>query len=635
MQKRKFSLILSFLLCGFIPLGNTQAATSNRISSPNGAVKCLISAENGTLSWSVEFNGKAVIENSPLKMTIDGVDITSGMKIGKPEMYKVDETYPWYGLHTPAINRCNGAKIRITHPNSKTNYELEVKVFDDAAAFRLIVPEAGKGNHAPDEATVFRLPAGSNVWYHDLYMHYEGVHVRKLLDTIPAGQWAATPLTIKLPENAGYAAITEADLKNYAGMDLQSDGNRGFTLRLAHNQPVSYPYKLRYSPEDVERLSKIATIAGTITTPWRVIMVGKDLNTLVNCDAVSNLCPAPDPKLFPKGIATPWIVPGAAVWRYLDNGGERDFANMKEFSRKAGELGFKHHILEGFWSKWSDDTIRQLVDYSKKQGVGIWVWKHSKDLRDAAVRKAFLTHCHDLGITGVKIDFFDHEAKEVIDLYQSLLRETAELRLLVDFHGANKPTGESRTWPNELTREAVKGMEASKLMDRATHQTTLPFTRYLAGHGEYTPVHFGERRRNTTWAHQLASAAILWAPVQTYAANPDNLLANPAVGLIKTLPTVWDQTIVLPPSGIGEIAIFAQRKGDIWFLSVMNGVEPRKVKIPLNFLTGERYKSLEAHDNQEDTGSIKMAEANYGPAESIELQLGEGGGFLARFVPAK
>src|SRR5262249_47035120 len=153
------------------------------------------------------------------------------------------------------------------------------------------------------------------------------------------------------------------------------------------------------------------------------------------------------------------------------------------------------------------------------------------------------------------------------DLYQSLLREAAELKLLVDFHGANKPTGEARTWPNELTREAIRGMEASKLADRATHDATLPFTRMLAGHAEYTPLHFGERRRNTTWAHQVASAAILSAPLLTYAAHPANMLANPCADMIKSIPSFWDETVVLPPSEIGEVAVFARRRGETWFLA--------------------------------------------------------------------
>jgi len=142
------------------------------------------------------------------------------------------------------------------------------------------------------------------------------------------------------------------------------------------------------------------------------------------------------------------------------------------------------------------------------------------------------------GVTGVKIDFFDHEAKEMIDLYKELLRETARQKLLVNFRGVNKPTGEARTWPNELNREAIKGMEASRLADRATHDVTLPFTRLLAGHADYTPVHFGARRANTTWAHQFASAVILGAPLLTYAASPSNLLANPCCGMIKSIPAV-------------------------------------------------------------------------------------------------
>jgi alpha-glucosidase len=116
------------------------------------------------------------------------------------------------------------------------------------------------------------------------------------------------------------------------------------------------------------------------------------------------------------------------------------------------------------------------------------------------------------------------------------LQQAASYHILLDFHGANKPTGQSRTWPNELTREAVKGMEARSVTDRATHETVIPFTRCLAGPAEYTVVLFGERRRNTSWAHQIASAAILSAPMLTYAANPENILSNPAVEVIKVIP---------------------------------------------------------------------------------------------------
>ncbi len=127
---------------------------------------------------------------------------------------------------------------------------------------------------------------------------------------IPAGEWAAPPLTFRLPNDTGYACITEAALVHYSGMALQADGRGGFQLMLGHKHPISYPFRLRYS-NDVERVSQPASVSGAIVTPWRVVMVGRDLNTLVNSDLIPSLCPPPDPKLFPEGLQTPWIKPAA------------------------------------------------------------------------------------------------------------------------------------------------------------------------------------------------------------------------------------------------------------------------------------------------------------------------------------
>jgi alpha-glucosidase len=132
----------------------------------------------------------------------------------------------------------------------------------------------------------------------------------------------------------------------------------------------------------------------------------------------------------------------------------------------------------------------------------------------------FFSLCQRIGVVGAKIDFFDHEAKEIIDLYQTLLREAAEYKLILDFHGANKPAGEARTWPNEMTREGIYGLEHRNVPAWAPINTTLPFTRMLAGHADYTAVHFGERRKETSWTHQIASAAILTSPLLVYGAHP-------------------------------------------------------------------------------------------------------------------
>lgn len=602
------------------------------IKSPDGKIICKLSAEKKQLSLSVLFNGRQIIDPSSLIFKIGEKEITSDVVLVKNENYKVNETYQWNGLHSVAAERCNGSVIWIHQTASKNDYVLELKVFNDAVAFRFKVPGRENVVREPDEATVFRVPGGSTVWYHDLNMHYEGIHVKKLVDTIPSGQWAAPPLTIKLPGGAGYASITEANLVSYAGMALQTDGAKGFTVRLGHSHPPSYPYVLRYTKEDVARLSRIAEIRGTITTPWRVVMIGKDLNTLVNCDAINDLCPAPDKELFPDGIKTGWIKPGRAVWKYLDGGGDGTLSVMKQFSKEAAELGFEYNILEGFWSRWPDDSVKALVDYSNRLGVGIIVWKHSKDLRDPVKRKEFFQHLHDLGVTGIKIDFFDHEAKEVIDLYESIAKESAALKLVLIFHGANKPTGLARTYPNILIYEGVKGMEASKLTDRATHETTIPFTRMLAGPADYTLCHYGARRQNTTWVHQTATAAIFAAPVITYASTPANILANPCSEMVKSIPSVWDETIVLSQSVIGEVAVFAQRKGTTWFLSVINGVQPKSLNIALSFLGGSVYDALILSDNADNPASARTERRQIKKGDDLNIDLGTGGGYIARFT---
>jgi alpha-glucosidase len=267
--------------------------------------------------------------------------------------------------------------------------------------------------------------------------------------------------------------------------------------------------------------------------------------------------------------------------------------------------------------------------------VEIIVWKHSKDLRDQATRQQFLERVHSLGIKGIKIDFFDHEAKEVIDLYESIMKEAASLKLSLIFHGANKPTGLSRTYPNIMIYEGVKGMEASKLLDRATHETTIPFTRMLAGPADYSVCHFGDRRKNTTWVHQAATAAIFSAQVITYAATPAHILENPCSEMIKSIPSVWDETIVLPPSDIGELAVFAQRKGDTWFLSAINGLNPKSIRIPLEFLGNSLYNTLILKDNPVNPADAEKENSRLQKRDSITIELGAGGGFMARFIPAR
>jgi alpha-glucosidase len=606
-------------------------AAAVQVLSPGKAVRLTVAVEGGRLDYQATFRGRPLIEPSPLGIVIDRVDLGQGVAIGRVDRYRVDERYPFRGVHAEAVDRSEGARIALRHGASGSEYTAEVRVFDDGFGFRFVVPGPEGKTRVADAGSGFRIPAGSIVWFHDFEGHYEGIHQRRKIEEVRPGDWAAPPLTIRLPDSAGYAAITEAALRDYAGMALQAHGQGYFGERLGHAEPVSYPFALRY-PNDQARLAEPAAVAGTITTPWRVVIAGADLDALVSSDIVANLSPPPDPRLFPQGIRTPWLRPGRAVWKYLEPAGENTLESMKEFSRMAAELGFEYNLVEGFWQRWPAEKLRELVDYSKEKGVGIWLWKHSRDLIDPAARREFMKSVHEAGAVGVKVDFFDHEAREVIDRYQAVLRDAAEFQLMVDFHGANKPTGETRTWPNEMTREAVRGLEYRRGETWAAHNTTLPFTRFLAGPADYTPVVFGERRKETTAAHQIATAVVFTSPLLVFGANPRSLLDSPAVDLIKSIPSTWDRTAVLPASAVGEIAAFARRSGDRWFLAVLNGPVARTVRLPLSFLGEGGYHALLVRDEADDPVAVAIENRDAGRTDVVELTLRPGGGFVGRFV---
>ncbi len=602
-----------------------------QVASPDGKIKFTVLPKAERLTLTVTMGDTVVIEPSPVVMKLDGYDLSSGVVFNSRERYAVDESYPWYGAHSTAVNQCNGVKLSLTHDLSFISYTLEVRVFNDGVAYRHVIPGEENASRTPDEYSAFVIPDGSTLWYGGLADgHYETEFVKKNISEVHAGEWAGPPLTFKLPLHAGYASITEANLVNYSGMGLEADGRRGWIAGLGQRQPLNWPFELRYGRDEAKRLGKPSSIAGTVTTPWRVVMVGPDLSTLVNNTILPNLCPLPNPRFFAEGIRTSWIKPGHAVWRYLD-GGPDGVNGMKEFSRMAGQLGFEYNVIEGFWSKWTPEQRNEVVDYSRQNGVGVWFWKHSKDLRTPEAREEFFKLLHDSGVVGAKIDFFDHEAKEVIDLYEALLQKAAEYHILLVFHGANKPTGRERTWPNELVREAIRGMESSALKERARHETILPFARLLAGPADYTAMLFNDRRRDTTVVHQIASIAVFAAPLLTIAANPQTILNNPAGEVIESVPPVWDETIVLPDSAIGELAAYARRKGNTWFLAVMCGPQAKTIHVPLSFLGDGQYRSVQVHDSPADNTKVEIENSIHEHNDSLTIELRAGGGFLGRF----
>jgi alpha-glucosidase len=599
------------------------------VASPDGKVSLRLEAgASGALAWHATLDGRAVIEASALGLRVDGTNLGEAAVFRRRSDYRVDERYDWRGVHATAVNRARGSRLIFQHPPTGQKFTIDTRVANDSVAFRFVVE--GRGTRVPDAATAFRLPAGSIVWTHGLRGHYEELYERRRIEEVPAGGWAGPPVTFKLP-GGGYASITEAGLSMYAGMALQAEGNGTFLERLGHSHPPSYPYVLRYKEENAKRLAAPAAIEGRITTPWRVVLIGRDLNALVNSDAVHNLSPAPDARLFPSGMATSWVRPGRAVWRYLD-GGDNSLEGIKEFSRLAGELGFEYQVVEGLWQKWTEEQLREVIEFSRARNVGLFLWRHSNTLQDAAARRKLFESVSRAGAVGLKVDFLDHEAREVIDLYHAILRDAAEFRLMVNFHGANKPAGEARTWPNEVTREGIYGLEHRNVKAWAPYNTTMPFTRMLAGHADYTPVVFSElRRKETSASHQIATAVVLTSPLLVYGGHPASFLASPAAGILKDIPSVWDETRVLPPSEIGELAIFARRRGATWFVGALNGPAERTVTLTPSFLGGGTYTATLVRDREDVADAMDVETVEASRERPIRIPMRPAGGFVIRF----
>jgi len=607
-----------------------------KLKSPDGHIKMLLSVNGGHLFWRALMDGHTMLQKEPLDIHAQG-DTTAGpIHFGKADRYRIDDKYPWYGVHSVAEEHGTGLRVPLLGADGTTAFTLEARAYNNGVGFRMTL--SGSQPRVPVETAGFRPVAGSEVWSFDPSIaQYEGVYKEHRPTEIPKGRFMAPPVVIELPGDTAYLAITEGRLVNYPGMVLQSDGEGTFFARPGNEVPPDKALVYFQGAETAKRLAIPAKISGTIVTPWRIVMMARNLNSLVNNDIVSDVSAPPNPRIFPEGLHTPWIKPGRAVWNYLD-GGATTLKGSEKMSRMAGELGFQYQEVEGYWRHWSEPQIKELVDSSRKQGVAIWLWANRRSLATEAQRQAFFDLCNRTGVVGVKIDFFDSEAKQVIDLYWTLLRETAAHHLLVNFHGSNKPTGEQRTFPNELTREAVEGMEycctytGRPDAPRAKHAVTIPFTRLLAGPADYTPMIFDKGLNGTTWANQIASAAIMTSPLLTFAANPKTILNNPALAVIRAIPSTWDETLVLPPSAIGQIVVFARRKRKTWFVAVDNGTTARKIQISLSFLGSGEYQAQLVGDVKGNPAAVNIRNSTMNRSDHLDLDMPSGGGFIARFT---
>ena len=575
-----------------------QSSEQWLVQSPDGTVK--VQVHRSPLAYSVSYNGQAVIVDSSLGLDLKGQPPFVDLTLTTNEKHEVDTTsVPVWGKSSPIRNHYNEITLSFSEQAAPSRkLDLIIRAYDDGVAFRYNLPaQPGMENFIlTGERTAFHFPGDPTVWpaiypafQHSSESHYPREHISDLPESAIVG----LPLLAEVQPNL-YAAITEADLTDWAGMSLKPS-NAGLSANL--------------SP----RLDGNGLVAATLphASPWRVIMLSASPGALIESSLIENLSP-------PSAIQdTSWIHPGMMEWDNWWSGDVKmDNDTIMRYIAFAGEMGFPYQLIDWQWygpfNQPSADITKpapqldmpMILKYASDHHVREWLWIHSADVSrwlEAGKLDAAFALYEKWGIAGVKIDFMDSDDQEMVNWYIRVVQLAAAHHLMVDYHGAFKPTGLRVTYPNLLTREGVLGNEYNKFSNRVTpvHKLTLPFTRMLAGPMDYTPGGF-LNRSPSAWkqttptevmgsrAQELALFVVYWSPLTCVTDDPEHYRNQPGLEFLRVVPTIWDETRVLD-GAVGEHIVLARRTGNRWFVGAMTADQPYTYQLPLTFLGKGTY----------------------------------------------
>ncbi|MDR2814050.1 MAG: glycoside hydrolase family 97 protein [Prevotellaceae bacterium] len=597
-RKSAGALALSTIMALSISAQTILGEAQTVVHSPDSAYRFTFyqaPAADGAkqMRYTLSYKGKTVVEASELGVLVDNRLFEAAlaiphdaakrwcddMQLTGVERSSVDETWqPVYGERSQIRNRYREAVLKLRKGDSagaasgdgydkRPSYSVNivVRAYNEGVAFRYAFPETSNGLflHITGEQTQFTLPEGTLAYYEKWAQAPYSLR--------PLAGWEAEcerPLTLKLP-NGLTAAIGEAGMVDYARMKLGLNADKANTLQA-----------LLYDSVDV-----IAPYA----TPWRFVMAAeKPADLLANNDLTLNLNP-------PCALSdVSWIKPGKAI--RITRLNQKDALKFVDF---AAERGLQYvHLDAGWYGKemlaesdatkvdsLKDMNIEQLVKYADGKNIGVFLYVNQRAL--SRQLDEILPLYKKWGVKGIKFGFVQVGSQHWTTWLHDAVRKCAEYRLLVDIHDEYRPTGFSRTFPNLLTQEGIRGNEE---FPDATHNATLPFTRFLAGAGDYTICYFDPRLK-TTHAHQLALAVAYYSPLQFlyWYDTPGSYSGEPEVEFFDRVPTVWDETKIVDGQ-IGEYFIAARKSGDSWFVGAITNNESREISIPLHFLEkGKRY----------------------------------------------
>lgn len=656
-MKNKLLLVLSALFLSVVI--NAQKAKTYSLTSPNGAVQININAAS-KLTWSVTQQSQVIIEPSAVAMHLnDGKVLGENAQIISAKKENVNTTIAALFYKKDTIED-NYTQLTL---NCKDDYGIIFRAYNDAAAYRfftkkkdsiIIQSEDAEFNFTDNDSAW--IPYSNDPHNGDKYeCSFENIYQHIPLSQFVKDSVAFLPVLVDLKNNKK-ALITEADLEEYPGMFLTNTAT-GFGLRGDYA-----PYALEQVQNErnpvqalvTKRADYIAKTQGTKSFPWRVVIISNNDKDLLNNDMVYRLA-------SPNRVNdVSWIKPGKVAWDWWNdwNISHVDFRaginteTYKYFIDFASANHIEYILLDEGWSDDKDIMkivpaidLKEIISYAAQKNVGVWLWMGSYPL-DQKMNEIFTTYSR-MGVKGFKIDFMDRDDQPMVEFYYNVAKLAAENNVMVDFHGAYKPTGLMRTYPNVVNCEGVHGMEQLKWGhdDQVTYDVSIPFIRMVAGPMDYTPGAMRNANKESfrpvnempmsqgTRCHQLAMYIMYEAPFEMLSDNPTAYLKEQeSADFISSVPTTFDETIALDGK-VGAYCVIARRKGNTWFVSAMNNWTARDINIDLSFLQTGNYEAQIFKDGinaDRDATDYKKETKSLSSTDKLNVHLAPGGGWAAK-----
>src|ERR1051325_1476265 len=643
-------LKISFFLLAMLWLASNASAQSNySLRSPDSRIEIRIQL-NDRFRYSVLLSGKPLLTDGTLSININQSTLGLNPKVKASKQQSVDR-----GIEPPI--RQKFARIRENYNELRLdmegNYAVVFRAYNEGVAYRFETSLPDREVKVDGEESNFNFPSATHVYYpkeESFFSHNEREFLYLPLKDIGPTTMASLPAVIQTGDGIKIA-IGESDLEDYPGLWLRGTSGNGLSATFP-----PYPLKEKLVKDNykvAEPADYIAVTRGMRTYPWRVLGIAEKDGDLITNQLIY-LLEAPS-QVQDKS----WIKPGKVAWDWW-NANNIYGVNFKSgmntqtynyYIDFAAKYGIEYIIIDEGWSPLGNllevtpqINMEELTGYARQKHVGIILWAFWKTLDDQL--DAALTQFEKWGIKGIKVDFMKRDDQKVINFYQRVCSEITKHKMLVDFHGAIRSAIMTRTWPNLLTAEGVRGLEQSKTKDITDpeHDVTIPFTRMFMGPMDYTPGAMRNASKKSfapirempmsqgTRCHQLAMYVVYESPLQMLADSPSNYLGEPeTMEFLGPVPTVWDETRVLAAK-IGDYVVVARRNGKVWYVGAMTDWTPRELEIDLSFLPARNFMMDSYQDgvNADCYGSdYKRVKARINRTTKLRIHLAEGGGWVA------